>query len=193
MMKHIKQLLVLLALLTATTRTPLAEGGLVFHPYWTFRTDAPVTHVQTGDINDDGVLEVVALTADNWVYVLENDGDLAWRYEKGTASLELLVADLDGDGHTAEIFVGGVYQNMLLSDVKKPVWTFEVVEPISFLVASSADLDEDGRYEILVGYDIYPVEAIDSAIGHFQDFAANFATVYPSDLTGICGPRENLG
>ncbi len=114
----------LLTLLLFTTLLPpslaLADGGLAVRPYWTFATDAPVTHLQTGDINGDGTPEIVLLTADNWVHVLENTGNLAWRYELGTEALDLLVADLDSDGQTSEIFIGGSTYNTLLSDAQKP-------------------------------------------------------------------------
>jgi hypothetical protein len=42
-------------------------------------TETPVTHVQTGDIDGDGLPEVVILTAGDVVYVVENDGDLGRR------------------------------------------------------------------------------------------------------------------
>lgn len=41
-----------------------------------------MTHVQAGDINGDGVLEVVAL-AGKFAYVLENDGDLGLALRNG--------------------------------------------------------------------------------------------------------------
>ena len=80
MMKHVKRVLVILVFLAAAAQVPVthAQGGLVFNPYWTYETKAPVTHVETGDINGDGVPEVVILTANNLVHVLENDGNLAW-------------------------------------------------------------------------------------------------------------------
>jgi hypothetical protein len=92
-----RQLLALLFLLAALpVSVAQAEGGVAVQPYWTFPTDAPVTHLQTGDIDGDGLPEVVITTANGWLYVLENDGRLAWRYELGTIANDLVVTEIDG-------------------------------------------------------------------------------------------------
>ncbi|MCQ3979519.1 MAG: hypothetical protein DPW09_39375, partial [Anaerolineae bacterium] len=155
-MKLIRRLLVLMIFLTALPVSAVqAEGGIAIQPYWTFPTDAPVTHIQTGDINGDGTPEVVMTTSDNWVYVVENDGDLAWRYELETQATTLLVADMDGDGQIAEIWVGGKDRDVLLSATEKPVWrmiheAYEGTDLIT-LAVFAADLDGDGRRELVVG------------------------------------------
>jgi hypothetical protein len=66
MLKRIGRLLILLVVLFSPHHwvpSAHAQGGLVFRPYWTFMTETPVTHVQTGDIDGDGLPEVVILTA----------------------------------------------------------------------------------------------------------------------------------
>ena len=112
-----------------------------------------MTHVQAGDINGDGVQEVVLLTADNVVHVVENDGTLAWRYQVGDKTLNLLVADFDNDGQTAEIFVGSSLQDMLLSETKRPVWANNYDDVSTFIAATTADLNGDGQQEIITGFD----------------------------------------
>ncbi|NJN99882.1 MAG: hypothetical protein HC875_40150, partial [Anaerolineales bacterium] len=155
-MKFIRRLLVLLFLLTALPAPAiLAEGGVAVRPYWTFPTAAPVTHVQTGDVDGNGTPEVVMTTADNWVYVVENDGDLAWRYELETQATTLLVADIDGDGQTAEIWVGGWDRDFLLSATEKPIWraihqSYAGLE-LPALEGFAVDLDGDGQQELLSG------------------------------------------
>lgn len=49
----------------------------MFRTYWTFATETPVSHVQSGDVDGVGLPEVVVLTAGDVVYVVENNGDLA--------------------------------------------------------------------------------------------------------------------
>lgn len=152
MSKVLKRVL-LVFLFLAALRAPLAQaaGGLVFRPYWTLETKSPVIRIQTGDTNGDGTPEVILLTADDWVYVLDNDGTLAWRYEVGLQASTLLVTDLDGDGKD-DIFVGGKLGDTLLSEAKEPVWTYvhAMSEDVT-LTALAADLNEDGRQELLTG------------------------------------------
>ncbi|MCQ3980322.1 MAG: hypothetical protein DPW09_43475, partial [Anaerolineae bacterium] len=173
MVKHIKCLFILLILFAAAGQTPLAqaEGGIAVKPYWTFPTDAPVTHLQSGDIDGDGLPEVVITTANGWLYVLENDGRLAWRYELGTVANDLVVTEIDGDKRTAEIFVAGRSQNILLSETQRPVWASNFDESISDSTASTADLDGDGRQEIVAGNNFF-LEAFRSETGAllFSDF-----------------------
>jgi hypothetical protein len=150
MIRHIKLLFFLLLLLFVTAQAPLAhaDGGLVFEPYWKFLTEDPVTHVATGDIDGDGVLEVVAV-ADNIVYVLENDGTLAWRYEKEGETIDLLVENLDSDAQTAEIYVGGARSDTILGDADRSVWTRNYSLPIPPEGVIATDMDGDGRHEVL--------------------------------------------
>ena len=153
MPNHIKRLLILLVLLNSTVLVPSAQakGSLVLKPYWTFNTDSPVTHIQTGDIDGDGAQDVVVVTADKWVRVLENDGDLIWGYETLYAPSGLLVDDLDGDGESEEIILYGEGQEILLSHSKRPVWTYVADPGDSFNAETPVDLDGDGRLEIVGG------------------------------------------
>jgi len=153
MIKHIKPLFVLLALLSSTVPVRLAHarGGLVLQPYWTFETESPVTHVRAGDVDGDGLKDIVIATADKWIRVLENDGDLIWEYELRFVPSGLLVDDLDGDGAAAEIIVHGEGQEILLSHSKRPVWSY-VADPIgTFNSETPVDLNRDGRLEVVGG------------------------------------------
>ncbi|MCB0167380.1 MAG: VCBS repeat-containing protein [Anaerolineae bacterium] len=153
MTKTIKRLLNLMVLLAAASQISLAhaQDGIVLDPYWTFRTDAPVTHIETGDIDGDGEQEIVAATVDSVIYVLENDGALAWSYEKEGVVLDVLVDNLDSDEQTDEIYVGGAFHDVILSDAERPVWTYEWRGSASTIAAVAVDMDGDGQREILLG------------------------------------------
>lgn len=154
MTKQIKRLLILLIMFTAAaiglTPPARAEGGLVLRPYWIFPTETPVTHVQAGDIDGDGVKEVVIVTADGLVHAVENNGDLIWRYESGDTVGALLVTDLDGDEQIAEIHVAGKNHEVLLSDTGEPVWRTRYSEIMVPRSSTAVDLNGDGYSEILL-------------------------------------------
>ena len=118
----INQIRILLISPIVVIQAPLAhaQGGLEYHPYWTFRTHLLVTELSTGDINGDGETEVAIATTDGVGYVLENDGDLAWRYEAGFELADLLVDDLDVDGAADEI-VAQEENQVVLSKIQRPV------------------------------------------------------------------------
>lgn len=163
-MKFIRRLLVLLFLLTVLPAPAIrAEGGVAVRPYWTFPTAAPVTHVQTGDVDGDSVPEVVIVTADSWIYVIENNGNLAWRYEVVTVVNDLSIADLDGDGQTAEIYVGGKTADVLLSHTGKPLSSRTFPEIMATLALFAANLDEDKAHELLAANLEGGIFVVDSA------------------------------
>jgi outer membrane protein assembly factor BamB len=153
MVRGLKRLLVLVILIYAALRVPLAQagGGWVLRPYWTFNTESPVTQVQAGDIDGDGAKDIVVVTADKWVRVLENDGDLLWGYETLFEPTGMLVDDLDGDGRTEEIILFGEGQETLLSHSERPVWTYAADPGDSFNVETAVDLNGDGRLEVVGG------------------------------------------
>jgi hypothetical protein len=163
-MKYLRCLLSLLFLLAALPVPAIrAEGGIAVKPYWTFPTDSPVTHVQTGDINGDGTPEVVITTADKWLYVVENDGRLAWRYELVTVINDLRIADLDGDKQTAEIYVAGKTADVLLNHAGKPLSSRTFPEILATLALFAANLDEDQADELLAANMEGGVFVVDSA------------------------------
>ncbi len=178
MSKYIKQLLTLILLLTATTQIPLvqAEGKQVDQPYWSFDAKAPVSHIQSGDINGDGIQEVVVVTITGLVYVLESDGNLDWQYETGFEANTLLVADLDDNPETAEIFIGGDGQEILLTvngrvfqlDGETPTLISDFGETAE---ATAIQLDttltagfEEGRFKVMAGDEVIRQGSVEGEI-----------------------------
>jgi hypothetical protein len=145
-----------------------AQGGVVLQPYWTFETGTRVTVVEAADLDGDGLPEIVAGTADNQLYVLENDGDLTWLYEAGGSISAVALADLGGDGR-AQIVVGSADGAVsLLDDAGQPAWTFRTagtasvgMAPVALPCLTAYDLDQDGEIELLVGSYDGQVHALD--------------------------------
>ena len=106
-----------------------------------------------GDIDDDGLAEIVHVTLDGFLIAFENDGSVAWTaqsplLEGTTRFLELAIADLDADG-APEILAGReVYAND--GDL---LWTADAVAAAS--VPTAADIDDDGALEVIYGTSVY--------------------------------------
>jgi hypothetical protein len=161
-------LLVLLVFLPAPVAHAL--GGVVLKPYWSFETGARVTAVAAADLDDDGLPEVAIGTADNQLYILENDGSLASRYEAGGAISAIVLTDLDGDGR-AQVVVGSADGAVSqLDDTGNPAWSFRTAGTASvggtvwaiLPCLTTADLEGDGQVELLAGsYDgqVYALDA----------------------------------
>jgi len=209
MLKRIGRLLVLLMVLFSPHhRAPSAraQGGLVFRPYWTFTTETPVTYVQSGDIDNDGLLEVVVLTAGDVVYVVENDGDLAWRYEADFEVDSLRVIDLESDGAADEILLVGRFAIVLLRDAGEPICVFRPgfkgeawggglyagsnEDGQIPYVTLPADLDGDGELELLFGMRS-GIGVMDSACHPIPAFRTNHLVIanWAGDLDGDGQPE----
>jgi outer membrane protein assembly factor BamB len=159
-------LLVVFALLPASLAQ--AQGGVVLQPYWSFETEARVTALGVTDLDGDGLPEVVAGTADNQIYVLENDGDPDWHYEAGGAISAVALVDLDADGRAEVVMASADGAVSLLDDSGQPAWTFRAVGAAAVGEAWAAlpclatdDLDRDDKIELLVGSRDGQVYALD--------------------------------
>jgi hypothetical protein len=114
-----------------------------------------------GDIDNDGLLELVTVYIDGPVFRLkafENDGTVKWANttDGGTASQfyresgAIALHDLDADGDVEIIFNHEVYDhdgNMLWEQVN-PV-------PGELEATTAADLDGDGTMEVITGHSAY--------------------------------------
>lgn len=75
--------------------------------------DTIIASPALGDVDNDGLLEVVVGSADHWVYAWNGDGSQAWKVRPdflhlGTGRMQAppIIADLDGDGDQ-DVAIGG--------------------------------------------------------------------------------------
>jgi hypothetical protein len=122
---------------------------------------APSSAVAAGDLDGDGVVEIVAVTGTGYVKAFDADGNLLWRSDPHTAELATpaiapAVADLDADG-SPEIVAGRLVLNADGS-------TRFVGEEgrgggeIHGACAFAADLDLDGAQEVVTGNTVYDAD-----------------------------------
>ncbi|WP_146157267.1 FG-GAP-like repeat-containing protein [Enhygromyxa salina] len=104
-----------------------------------------------GDIDNDGVSEIVAVNAAHQLIALENDGSLAWQSNVvwNTVYGSLALADVDNDG-TPEIIAGNRVHH-IDGSVEA---TMPIADP-NYSATTAADLDGDGDLEIVMGHAAY--------------------------------------
>lgn len=102
-----------------------------------------------GDIDGDGLVEIVAVTVEDELVAFEHDGSVAWSRPVPFLHypFALAIADLDADG-TPEIF----------GDNQVVDATGEVLFGLDLdwsMAATAADLDDDGTLEVIFGTSAY--------------------------------------
>jgi outer membrane protein assembly factor BamB len=104
---------------------------------WRYRTERGVLDVTVGDIRlhntnenpDQRRLEVLAASADGYIYVLNAVGDLLWKYKRGSRVRAIRARDINRDG-TLEIAVASqnrldllqILNNQQISDYIQQCW-----------------------------------------------------------------------
>ena len=152
-----------------------------------YQFETPVDHTVTpaiGDIDGDGLSEIVSADTDGYLLAFENDGTFKW---KGTGqwigttpstddhySGAIALADLDGDGDV-EIISG----NMVSSDEGLEIWT--APQPSGpWSATTAADLDGEPGLEVVLGHAAYHADGSEYYVN------AAIAPGYPqiADLDG---------
>ncbi|HEX9737172.1 MAG TPA: VCBS repeat-containing protein, partial [Thermoanaerobaculia bacterium] len=162
----------------AQGRTVIAASGLDGSRLWTFRSSAehplplPLNHVAAADLDGDGVAEVLAARRDGRLVCLDHQGNPRWVSDAFEGVGErtaggIAVGDLDGDG-VPEIVVGrAVLSNegtFIAQGTKNrgrnenfygPLGTRLVPGATDYPHSILADVDLDGRQEIVAGDAVY--------------------------------------
>ncbi|MEM7157714.1 MAG: FG-GAP-like repeat-containing protein [Myxococcota bacterium] len=103
-----------------------------------------------GDIDDDGVPEIITTTTLGNLIAFEHDGSVAWTSPTTAGTVEFAgpaLADLDGDGRV-EIMIGGA----VYDDMGVQLWNSgDVAGPSIGSLVTAADLDGDGDLEVIHG------------------------------------------
>ncbi|MSS71576.1 MAG: hypothetical protein EXS64_08810 [Candidatus Latescibacteria bacterium] len=186
---------------------------------WKFSTGGPVNSVCAADLDGDGRPEILAGSDDCHVYALDAEGRERWRYEPafgqqywpwwtlGASRVKKVFADdLDGDGRP-EVIAGVANMRLhLLSADGKALWDYRTDHGI-FVTLTTADVDLDGRREIVGGMSIKSSTSICLAIGHDgqvrrryinQGWTSKLTAVRVADLDGdgrpevICGTNRDF-
>jgi outer membrane protein assembly factor BamB len=121
-------------------------GALV----WQFRSYGKVKRLRIADIDNDGADELLAISYDKHIYVLDHSGHLKRTLNtRDQAGREFYVADVNKDGVkeiVAATFDGYVY---LFSNTGQMKWRYKTRGKPRTLFA--ADIDRDNSVEIVVG------------------------------------------
>lgn len=116
---------------------------------------SPLAGLAAGDIDGDGYVEIVAVTATSMgggTIVFEHDGVVKWISPFPISALyyrTIAISDLDRDG-TPEIISGRTVLDPVLGDI---LW--EGTGPFGYLQPIPVDLNQNGMMEVIAGTTVY--------------------------------------
>ncbi|MFV2070457.1 MAG: FG-GAP-like repeat-containing protein, partial [Pirellulales bacterium] len=121
---------------------------------WIFEAESRIGPVLVADLYDLPGAEIVVPTADGRLYVLGDDGRWLWDLhvpDEVFPNSTPVLADVDGDG-LPELYIGGGLHHFLRIDLsrRKIVHSENVYLHINAAI-TAADLDGDGKDEIVFG------------------------------------------
>jgi hypothetical protein len=116
--------------------------------HWVSSVDVDaITAPALGDIDDDGVPEIVTVSSAGMLVAFEHDGTIAWTGDSAPDwAPATALADLDADGDV-EIVVGPD----VFDHTGKLLWHSSVQSPPNS-ANTAADLDDDGDLEVVYGH-----------------------------------------
>ena len=110
--------------------------------------------VALGDLDGDGVVEIVTITTDYRILAMHSDGSLVWVTDSFSADLSSygypVIGDMDGDGR-AEVAAGRVIVSASGVLLGKGAYGMGG----AYAIPVMADLDMDGLQEVIVGNAAY--------------------------------------
>lgn len=121
---------------------------------WSYKAgDAIHASAASGDLDGDGVADIVSATVNGDVFALAASGSLMWEFPlEGTVSdrRSPMLVDLDGDGRMEVIATDDAGWVVAISGKGERLWRF-TIDPFRASTPGAADLDGDGRPEIVFG------------------------------------------
>jgi len=103
------------------------------------------------DIDGDGNPEILAVSDDFDLYVINSDGELKWTFKTGNKIRSTpAIGDLEGDG-TVEIVFGSVDKNLYVLDDSGKVKLQYMADGFIRSTVALKDMDDDGDLEIIFG------------------------------------------
>ena len=135
--------------------------GLTGAMHFTFNDVSCTATPAFGDIDNDGLPEVVAVWIDGGVFRLkafEHDGSVKWTNTTDGANASqfyresgaIAIHDLDADGDAEIVFNHEVYDHE-----GKMLWEKVNPNPGELEATTAADLDGDGKLEVITGHSAY--------------------------------------
>ena len=125
------------------------QGSLL----WKFKTNGSIHGTAAiGDIDGDGLLEVVFGSNDGYVYALNGeDGSLLWSYRtNGPVWSSPSLGDIDGDGLLEVVFGSNDgYVYALNGEDGSLLWNFNA-SGIVTISPTIIDVDSDGLFEVII-------------------------------------------
>jgi poly-gamma-glutamate capsule biosynthesis protein CapA/YwtB (metallophosphatase superfamily)/outer membrane protein assembly factor BamB len=108
-----------------------------------------VWDLDAGDLDRDGVPEIVVAAQDRKVHAMTLGGTLRWQYEAQAGVYALHVADLDGDGPPEVIFGADDDRVYVIEADGRLRWAYRTGGRVTSVLAAA--LDSDNQHEVLAG------------------------------------------
>ncbi|MBC7250843.1 MAG: CapA family protein, partial [Anaerolineae bacterium] len=129
--------------------TPAPLAPLELNVRWLHNAWDIVWDLDTGDLDGDGIPEIIVAAQDRKVHVLEPDGALHWQYEAQAGVYAVDVADLDGDGQP-EVIIGADDDRVYVLEADgRPRWVYRTGGRVTRVLAAA--LDDDGPRVVVAG------------------------------------------
>ena len=131
-----------------------------------------------GDIDQDGLDDIVVASKTGKVYALDNEGNQIFEYENCMQQiLTPIISDVNGDG-VPEIISFGLDKNLLVLDNDGNLIDGYPIEFSHLCVAdmASADLNQDGAYEVIIGSQNGCLYALDGNGENIEGFPVDLSS-----------------
>lgn len=155
---------------------------------WKFDAGAFIFSLKTADIDQDGIEEIMAVTAEGDLVVLDSGGKLLWKFKDIHSLFTIDVGDFDPEEKGLEIAAGGISRKVFVFNKEgKEIYTIRDMERLVFRIIL-LDLDHDGLEEILAIENRTIAHAIDLNEGQVRTLWRKPLTV-PEDYINWENPR----